>query len=207
MEVALDRLTPRGEPFGWRTVDDRIVVGWVAPSAAWAREVKLAAVDAVRAPALEPGRRQSFVAGRALLGRLLLELFPGSTAWSVDTAPCPGCGAGHGPAVVRGVPALVSVAHTHGLVVAAVAPTSRVGRLGVDVVPAPEGSSRSPGIQAVAKAGGHGLRLEPGLLRPGPGTCRVEGASTTYLVRDLAVPGGGYALTVAWTLAARPLRE
>lgn len=205
MEVTLDRPAPRGEPYGRCSVADRIVVGWVAPSAEWAREAALGEVDAVRARRLEPGRRQSFVAGRALLGRLLTELFPGSTVWSVDTAPCPGCGAGHGPAVVRGVPALASVAHTDGLVVAAVALAGRVTRLGVDVLPAPAGPSPSPGIQAVAKAGGHGLRLEPGLLRPGPGTARVEGTPTTYLVRDVAGPAG-YALSLAWTQAPRPTR-
>ncbi len=202
-------------PFGRCAVEDRIVVGWMAPSAAWGRAVALQELDAARAETLGPGRREAFLTGRALLARLLTDLFPGSAAWSVDTAPCPGCGAGRGPAMVRGAPALVSVAHADGLVVAAVAPVGAVTRLGVDVASGDAGPARSqaerPGAveavvtQAVAKAGGHGLRLAPGELRFGPGTARVEGVSTTYLVRAVDGPPG-WVLRVAWQQGLRAPR-
>lgn len=205
-----------GEPYGHRRVADAVAVGWAVPSRAWSEQVRPGPVDAARAAALAPERRQAFLTGRAVLARLLDQLFPGSPAWSVDTAACPDCGAGHGPVAVRGVPALASVAHADGLAVVALAPTGRVSRIGVDVEPDRPASQRArelavlqgtpvveacrrwTRVQAVVKAGGHGLRLDPGLVRFGPGSGRVEGAPTTYELRDVAGPAG-YALSVAWS--------
>ena len=93
---------------------------------------ELSRADRVRAAGYRPQRLREFLAGRALVGGLLRELFPDAAGWSVRNGACRRCGARHGPVVVTGVPLVASVSYAAGLVVAAVA-ASRVGRLGVDV--------------------------------------------------------------------------
>lgn len=210
---------PDGIAYGHRSVADRMLVGWAAPSDALGAEAALGPVDARRVDAFTPERRRSFLTGRAVLGRLLGELVPGSAAWTVDTAVREGSASDHGPVAVRGVPALASIAHTSGLVVVAVAATNRAIRLGVDVEadrPDPERSAslarmlqapdataqrRWTEVQAVLKASGHGLRVEPAQVRFGPGSARIEGTSSTYRVAHVDGPPG-FLVSLAWQPAS-----
>ncbi|MFT4109967.1 hypothetical protein [Propionicimonas sp.] len=209
-----------GEPFAHRVVAEGILVGWAAPGSGLGDEVRLGAVDARRVAAAPPARARAFRTGRGLIGALLRELVPGSSAWSVDTAPCVRCGGDHGPVAVRGVAALASVAYTEGLVVAAVAAAARVTRLGVDVeadridpvraddlarllsVPPDAALRRWTQVEAVLKAAGLGLRVDPAQVRFGSGFARVEGASAEYRLADVAGPAGAV-VSLAWRPAGR----
>jgi 4'-phosphopantetheinyl transferase len=197
---------------------ERLLVGWAVPADALAGSVAPGPADARRLAGLGPERRRAFLSGRALLAGLIEELFPGSAAPMLDTAPCAACGGDHGPVAVRGVPALVSLSHADGLVVGAVAATARATRLGVDVeaarpdpvrdadlgrllgVPAAGALRRWTEVEAVLKAGGHGLRVDPGLLRFGAGTARVEGVARTYRLAAVEGPAG-YLVSLAWSAA------
>ncbi len=211
-------MTDEGEPapvFGRRTVAEQVIVGWAVPTLEGSRTPLRGTADTRRAESFTPSRRRAFLTGRALLGLLVRELFPGVDDGTVDTGPCPQCGAEHGPVEVRGVPALASVAYTDGLVVAAVAATGAAAELGVDVeldrpdpvraadlgallgVPPAAALRRWTQVEAVLKATGHGLRVDPGLVRFGQGTARVDGRAATYRVRDVDGPPG-FAISLAW---------
>lgn len=201
---------------GQRSVAERILLGWAAPSEALAREAGPGPVDASRLAGFSPERRQAFLTGRAVLGRLLGSLFPGSVAWTVDTAPA--VGGSVGPLAVRGVPALASVAYSGGMVVVAAVATTQASRIGVDVerldpvraaelakelgVSATEAVPRWTLSHAVLKAGRHGRHADVALVRIGAGTGRVEGASTVFRVAEVEGPRG-YAVGVAWQPTAR----
>jgi len=195
-----------------RAVAERILLGWAAPSDALAREVNPGTVDAQLIVGLAVERRREFLTGRAILGRLLESLFPGSVAWAVDAA------SEDGTVVVRGVPALASVAYADGMVVAMAAATSQASRIGVELerndpvraasvakelgVPVDGALRRWVHVQAVLRAGRHGRRADPGLVRIGAGTGRVEGSSTDYRIAEVEGPSG-YAAGVAWRPAGR----
>jgi 4'-phosphopantetheinyl transferase len=201
--------------FGRRTVAEQVAVGWAAPSQEWVRAPLRGAADARRVESFAPSRRQAFLTGRALLGLLGRELFPGVNDWTPDTGPCPRCGAEHGPVEVHGVPAVASVAYTDGLVVAALASTGSAIRLGVDVeverpdpvraadlgallgVPPAAALRRWTQVEAVLKATGHGLRVDPGLVRFHRDAARVDGDAATYRVLDVDGPPG-FAISLAW---------
>ncbi|MGC3994334.1 MAG: hypothetical protein QM779_09550 [Propionicimonas sp.] len=209
-----------GEPFSHRVVADGVLVGWAAPGGQLGEDVSLGAVDARRAAALAPARARAFRTGRALVGTLLRELVPGSSAWSVDTAPCVRCGGDHGPVAVRGVPALASVAYADGLVVAAVASAGRASRLGVDAeadrsdpvrasdlarllsVPPDATLRRWTQVEAVLKAAGLGLRVDPAQVRFRPGSARIEGTSAEYRLAEVTGPAG-FVISLAWKPVAR----
>ncbi len=196
-----------GAAYGHRSVDDRVLAGWAVPSDALGAEAVLGPVDAQRATTLAPERRRAFLAGRALLGRLLGELVPGSAAGTVDSAAGEPSTELRGPVAVRGVPALASISHTDGLVVAAVAATARAVRLGLDVeADRPDAAStrRWTEVQAVLKAAGHGRRVNPAQVAFGPGTARIEGTSSTYRVVHVDGPQG-FLISLAWQPApAKP---
>lgn len=77
-------------------------------------------------------------------------------------ARCPVCGGPHGRPVLVGHPLVASIAHGGGLVVAAVAPSTRVAALGVDVEAL---GDASPGDLS----GPDGSRSEPGTADTGAG--------------------------------------
>lgn len=201
---------------GQRSVAERVLVGWAAPSDALAREATPGPVDAQRLAGFGSARRQASLTGRAILGRLLGSLFPGSVGWSIDTAA--GEGESVGPLAVRGVPALVSVAYTERMVVAVAAAAAQASRIGVDVervdpvratelaselgVPADDAIARWALCHAVLKAGRHGRHADVGLVRIGAGTGRVEGSSTTFRLAEVAV-SRDYAVGVAWQPTGR----
>ncbi|MFZ0529929.1 MAG: hypothetical protein WAL91_05270, partial [Propionicimonas sp.] len=90
-------------PAGATAVGPALVSWWdVSPGAdpAPLELGELSRADRVRAAGYRPRRLRDFLAGRALVGGLLRELFPDATGWSVRNGACRRCGEGHGPLVV-----------------------------------------------------------------------------------------------------------
>lgn len=201
---------------GQRWLDERVLVGWATPSEQLARHAQPGVVDRRRLDSMPAARRVGFLSGRGLLQQLLAELFPGALVGSVDTET-EGYGRS-GPVAVYGLPALASLAHTVDLVVVAVAATSRVVRLGVDVeVEEPQrraalaaGLSLPPrsateawvSAQAVLKARRLGLRADPKMVTIEAGSARIRGYPTRYRLERLQLPGG-VRLAAAWQQGKR----
>ena len=170
--------------------------------------------DLERAAGFGAVRRQQFLLGRSLVATLVRGLFPDVTDWVVGTRACESCGLPHGPVEVTGVPIVAGVSYAPGMAVAAVAPSRRIARLGVDVEVAHAtsarehdllhllGSSNEPvlrrwtRIEAVLKADGRGLLVEPELVQVRRGIGRIPGASSRYHVSDVAGPDG-YLISLA----------
>jgi len=197
-----------------------VVVAWAATATDGADSAiaELDASDVARATGLPARRRREFLLGRALIAGLIRDSLPGCAGWSIGSRACPRCGERHGGVELTGVPAVGSVAYTEGLVVAALAPTILVGRLGVDAeADAPNdvrdrdlsrllGASREPVLQrwtrieAVLKADGRGLLVDPGDVRLRRTTATVAGDRTRY--RVAGVPGpAGFVISLAWCAA------
>ncbi len=190
-----------------------VTLAWADPAAP-AEPVPLSAADQRRIAGFAPGRARAFLAGRALLARLVAEVAPEASDWEVTTGACVACGGAHGPAVVQGAAVRVSLAHAEGLVVAAAAPASALGRLGVDAEREPIEPAaareladylggdpatvvqRWTAFEAALKADGRGVLLAPDAVRLS--RCRAviaEGGSLR--LRDVSGPPG-YRITLAW---------
>lgn len=116
---------------------------------------------------------------------------------------------------LTGVPAVASVSYARGLVVAALAPSRAASGLGIDVeLDAADttrtrdlerliGSAPEPilrrwtRIEAVLKADGRGLLVDPGDVRFDDGTASIVGAPNTYHLSDVAGPAG-FVISLAW---------
>ncbi len=183
-------------------------LAWAAPGTLDASTVST--LDQTRLAGFNPVRQQAFRTGRALLTRLVEPLAPPTSPWQMTTAPCQHCGQPHGPVTVIGAAVEVSMSYSTGIVVAAAASSSEVGRLGVDVEvdrPDPIRDAHLRGllgdspesalrrwcrVEAVLKADGRGLRIDPGAVRlPDP----------RFDVRD-AVGPPGFLISLAWTSTA-----
>lgn len=172
--------------------------------------------DQARAAGFGVDRRREFVLGRSLVSGLVGGLFPDASGWSVGTGVCVRCGQRHGAVQVTGVPAVASVSYARGLVVATVAPSPPAGRVGVDVeLDAVDsartrdlerllGRSRQPvllrwtRIEAVLKADGRGLLVEPRDVRVRGTHASIDGATTRYELAEVAGPLG-YVISLAWS--------
>lgn len=204
-EVGAARAVGRGQ----RWLDERVLVGWAAPSLALAELARPGVVDRRRVLSMSDRERISFLSGRALLDQLLAELVPGTIAGSIDTDSS----GGPGPVAVYGVPALATLSHAPALIAAAVAATSRVVRLGIDVEsrstprsadpPATLGGESALSLtdwvagQAVLKARRLGLRADPRLVSLTAGRARIQGYSASFRVEAVAADLG-HELAVAW---------
>jgi 4'-phosphopantetheinyl transferase len=171
--------------------------------------------DTARAAAFGVDRRRAFVLGRGLIADLVEGLAPGEADWSVANGPCPRCGARHGRVEVTGAPLVASVSYAPGLVVAAVAPRDQAGRLGIDVESDAADSTRTRDLQrllgcsgqpvlrrwtrleAILKADGRGLLVDPASVRVSRGVGRIAGEPARYQVADLQGPTG-YLVSLAW---------
>jgi len=171
--------------------------------------------DRARAAGFGADRRREFVLGRSLVAAMVEELFPDATGWTVGSGVCGRCGERHGPVELAGVPAVAGVSYARGLVVAALAPSPTVFRLGVDVeLDAADttrtrdlerllGRTREPvlrrwtRIEAVLKADGRGLLVEPGDVRLRGRTASIGGGEARYQVADVDGPPG-YVVSLAW---------
>ena len=148
--------------------------------------------------------RPGSVDGHALLREMVAELTGLDVATIAITASCPDCGGTHGRPTVVGHPELhVSLARTPGYVVAAVsggASSKGGGPIGVDVeliAGSPERAAAVgalTGIQslthwtrveAVLKADGRGLRVDPALVQVNGDIATLEGVRYRLSSLDL----------------------
>jgi 4'-phosphopantetheinyl transferase len=168
--------------------------------------------------------------GRALVADAVGRLFGADPASVVVTARCARCGGDHGRPLIslsgRELPAWASVSHAGAVSVAAVSDR----RVGIDAEPVAGGAGRFDAIRALAgpwaadaadgpealrawtiveavlKADGRGLEVDPGrvLLDGRPGrvgtTASVDGSGPVYAVSTAVVDG--LVLSVAAELAA-----
>lgn len=152
-----------------------------------------------------PSGSERRTVSRALLG----ELLPGATF----SSRCPRCGGGHGRVQVSGADAAVSVSYAGGWAIVAIAAGEH--RIGVDavvsdpprlerVLPDSAGARDWARVEAVLKADGRGLRVDPGAVevvdadRTGAWHARVDGGRE-WLGWDTGGPPG---LVVAVALDA-----
>ena len=175
---------------------------------------RLGPSDRARLAALDDARRARFLAGRsAVLAAVARLVGVPARAFTVD-ACCPECGGPHGrPEVVGGGARVhVGIAHAAGRTFA-VASRSRIG---LDAEPLGTPSERLEAIrhvtghrggdplerwtatEAILKADGRGLRVDPRAVLVGRRCGRVSDRDTRYRLhrdRDLA----GCVVTIAWT--------
>ncbi|MGV8908520.1 MAG: hypothetical protein ACOH1Y_06015 [Propionicimonas sp.] len=179
----------------------------------------LSGPDLIRAAAMEPDQLNRFLLGRLLINALVAELFPAATEWVIAAGVCQRCGNPHAGVELEGVPARASVSYAADLVVVAVAPTSQVTRLGVDVEPADSdpqravdlrrllGASSEPvlrrwtRVEAVLKADGRGLLVDPGAVHLRQGGAWLAGQTLSYVVAEVEAPPG-YLISLAWCATA-----
>jgi 4'-phosphopantetheinyl transferase len=197
------------------------LVAW-APARRRSDAMHLAALsrpDLVRLEELAPHVRDRFVVGRLLVHALVAGLFPQATEWSVTAGPCRRCGRLHAGVELEGVPACASVSYAADVVVAAVAPTATVSRLGVDVefgvsdigrveeLRRMLGSSTEPILRrwtrvgAVLKADGRGLLIDPGSVHLRRGGAWIAGQAASYAVTEVPGPPG-FLVSLAWCSVA-----
>ncbi|MCC6497226.1 MAG: hypothetical protein IT193_13320 [Propionibacteriaceae bacterium] len=172
--------------------------------------------DLERSAGFTPEHLNHFLLGRHLIHALVADLFPEVTEWSMASAPCQRCGNRHAGVQLEGVPARASVAYAAGLVAAAVAPDARVQGLGIDLeLDAADPSrceelrrrlgastervlKRWTRVQAVLKADGRGLLIDPGAVRLRQGGAYIAGQRASYVVAEVPGPEG-YLLSLAWS--------
>ncbi len=177
--------------------------------------------DAERAAGLPTPRLKRFLLGRLLVHALADDRFPDAPGWRMMPAVCPRCGNRHAGIEFDGLPARASVSASGGLVVAALAPSSRVRMLGVDVerdaadqVRVDDlrrllGAStervlrRWTRVEAVLKADGRGLLIDPGAVWLRRGGAWIAGEPASYVVAEVAGPQG-YLISLAWSAAVAP---
>ncbi len=197
------------------------MVAW-APSRRRAHAIPLAALsgpDLLRLDELAPELRDRFVVGRLLIHALVASLFPQAVDWSVVAGACRRCGRLHAGVQLEGVPACASVSYAADLVVVAVAPTSQVSRLGVDVefgvaeisrveeLRRALGASTEPILRrwtrvgAVLKADGRGLLIDPGSVHLRRGGAWIAGQTASYAVTEVPGPTG-FHVSLAWCSVA-----
>lgn len=142
---------------------------------------QLSATDRLRWESLPEAGRDGFLAGRELLSRLL------PSGLHIEAAQCPDCGRRHGAPQAAGW--AIGLAHASEVVVAAVAPSNRVAALGIDVEPAGRAAGglrdlmggddatllrRWTLVEAVLKADGRGLRVDPARVDLDQGRGRID---------------------------------
>jgi 4'-phosphopantetheinyl transferase len=197
------------------------VVAW-ASSGHRPDPISLAALsgpDLLRLDELAPELRNRFVVGRLLIHSLVAGLFPEATEWMVAAGPCRRCGRLHAGVQLEGVPACASVSYAADAVVVAVAPTSQVSRLGVDVefgvadigrveeLRRALGTSTEPILRrwtrvgAVLKADGRGLLIDPGSVHLRRGGAWIAGQAASYAVTEVPGPPG-FHVSLAWCSVA-----
>jgi 4'-phosphopantetheinyl transferase len=143
----------------------------------------------------------AFLAGRLLLRDVAREVLGREPE---ITATCPDCGAAHGQPRLDGL--FASIAHADGLVIVAVSTESPVG---VDVEPndaeVPEAVAGGAtvrhwtGVEAVLKADGRGLRVDPREVRIAGSAASVDGVD--YLL-DYPETVPGFTIAVARAVPA-----
>lgn len=202
-------------------------VAWMGEDAPIDTEAQLALLsgpDGERAAGFRPARLRRFLLGRGLVRALVQERFPEAPAWTVQPGECRCCGVRHAGVEIEGAPARASVSYADGIVVAAVADTARTHRLGVDVELDAADQARTDDlrrllgasseavlrrwtrVEAVLKADGRGLLIDPGAVWLRRGGAWIAGEAESYVVTDVAGPAG-YLVSLAWSAAAASAAE
>ena len=182
----------------------------MTPELRWARVADLEPVGVLAAlPLLSPAEREryaaearprEFLAGRALLRGLAGELLGIAADEVALSATCADCGGPHGAPVIAGTDLRVSLSHADGL---AVAVARRGAAVGVDVERSVLPAERLAAIgtltgrasvrhwtrvEAVLKADGRGLRVDPSLVVIDTEVASLGG--DRYVLHDAALPEG-----------------
>jgi 4'-phosphopantetheinyl transferase len=196
-----------------------VVIGWAGTSPNDGAAVPLGPADTARAATMTVQRRTRFVQGRALLHHLLDELRPDAVP-HLDAGRCPDCGVAHGPVEVADHSAVASLSYAEHLVVAAVASPDRVIALGLDAEHDSATAERRRDLthliggtpasalrrwtqtEAVLKADGRGLRVDPARVHLHGNSARIDDSSAHYQLAEVAGPAG-YLISVAWRGAQR----
>jgi len=202
-------------------------VAWVGEDAGIDTEGQLALLsgpDGERAAGFRPDRLRRFLLGRALVRALVRVRFPEASTWSVFSGECRRCGTRHAGVEIEGAPVLASVSYADGIVVAAVADTALTHRLGVDVEADAADQTRTDDLQrllgasseavlrrwtrveAVLKADGRGLLIDPGAVWLRRGGAWIAGEAESYVVTEVPGPAG-YLVSLAWSAAAASAAE
>ena len=139
----------------------------------------------------------TFLLGRLLLRRLAGELIGVEPAAVGLVAVCPDCGGHHGKPVIPGSALHVSLSHS---AVAVVAAASWDAAVGVDIerldqsadvltaigsVAGEESLARWTRVEAVLKADGRGLRVDPALVSFDGDLASIAGSPARYRVEDV----------------------
>ena len=174
---------------------------------------RLGPSDRARLARLQGGERERFLMGRSAILVAVSRLVGEPVEVLTVDAVCGTCGGRHGAPAVSGarIPVHVSLAHATGRVFAVAAPQP----IGVDAEPrstpaarltairdvtarhARDPLGRWTAVEAILKADGRGLEVDPAHVRIGRRTGRVADRDLRYRLhrhRDL----DGYAVTVAW---------
>ena len=159
------------------------------------RDAALAVLSAAELSRYETRPTDSFLAGRLLLRTLAGELLGMPPADVELVAVCPDCGGNHGRPLIVGSDLHVSLSHSPDAVVAAASWKARVGiDRSVD-----ESWAR---LEAVLKADGRGLRVDPGMVEfDGELFAKVADAASVYRVFDVDL-GDGIRATLAQQLTS-----
>ncbi|PWD51592.1 hypothetical protein C8046_14015 [Serinibacter arcticus] len=176
---------------------------------------ELGDAERARLEGLGDARADELLLGRHLLRRLVRASRAGRPANDGDPAHieidarCEVCGGPHGRPVVVGHPVVASLAHAGGLAVAALAPTTAVRALGVDVEPlvAPDRDADATAdphartrawtrYEATLKADGRGIARNRGETDPAALAAAVAALPHRYEVTSLEVPGFAVAIAV-----------
>ena len=139
-------------------------------------------------------RPERFLAGRMLLRELASEFTARPLASIAIDARCPDCGEQHGRPTITGTELFVSLSHADGLVVAALSDRAPIG---VDIerrhasterlaaireITGDNGVRHWTGVEAVLKADGRGLRVDPRAIHIAGDIATLE--SVQYALSD-----------------------
>lgn len=173
---------------------------------------RLGPVDRSRAALQPEPRRQRFLLGRTLLNQVVSEHFGRGR---VDTGPCAHCGGPHGGVVISPGTAVGSLSYTASTVVVAAASSTLAVQLGVDIVRTHRDPARDQDlahllnvapslalrrwaeVEAVLKAAGQGLRLDPRTVAVSGNRAWLKATGQSFNLAELELPGNEL-VVLAW---------
>lgn len=200
------------------TLPNGALVGWAEPTLDAVERVaalnRLSALERGRAAAMPQVAQDSFLVGRVLLREIASVVARAPADSMVVSARCPDCGGAHGAPVIEGATVSVSLARCATAVVVA---ASGTGRIGVDVeqrdgtaddrlsaietLTGERSLRRWTRTEAVLKADGRGLRIDPADVAFDSDSASLRGSSQRYRVYEPElIPG--IQVSVAWAVNA-----